>query len=341
MSAKKSRPLCLNLSLIFILIGAIPIIYSMIVFPSPPDIRDWNYIQTAELSSRPGSQNKQGNFSFAVYGDNKNSITVFNEIIDKINQDDVDFSIETGDLIDNMIDGESEYKTYVQQIKRSTKPLMVIPGNHETAGSSSAYGRLFGDLYYSFAYKNAYFIALNGSHEDGPGPQQFDWLKDQLEKSQSYAYRFVFMHIPLYDPEAGEYQLGHSLRDKSVSEKLNKLFDDKQVTMVFTAHVHGYYTGKWKNTPFTITGGAGAELGGTDPDHYFYHYIKVGVSENGVSYDVVKTHKPFSNIFSLFAHNATEFMHSYIIAHWDYLLLLIGLICFGLHCCFLCRKRNS
>ena len=311
------------LSLLLILTGSVPIVYSLIVFPNPPALRDWNFGCLKKIAAE---NNQPGAFSFAVFGDNKNSISVFKKLIEKINDDDVVFSIETGDLIDNMFDGESEYRTYVEQIKRLKKPLLVIPGNHETEGSSCAYNRLFGRLYYSFAFGDAYFLALNGSHEEGLGPQQYAWLKEELKKSGHFKYRFVFMHIPLYDPEAGEYQTGHSITDKNVSEKLNTLFDDYRVTMVFTAHVHGYYAGKWHKTPFTITGGAGAELGGTDPNHFFYHYIKVNVSGDGVSYEVKKVGKPFSNIIVLFTHNVTEFMHSYLKAHWDYLLVLIGIV---------------
>ena len=317
------RKFFLYLCLILMAFGAIPIIYSMIVFPNPPQIRDWNYIQQKKITAitpQPKS------FSFAVFGDNKNSISAFGSLINKLNKDNVKFSLETGDLIDNMFDGQSEYRTYVSQIKQLNKPLFVIPGNHETEGSSCAYNRLFGRLYYSFSFGNSYFIALNGSHEDGFGPQQYDWLVQELKKSQSYNHRFVFMHIPLYDPEEDPYQIGHTFNDKKISEQLNRLFDKYNVTMVFTAHVHGYYTGKWHKTPFTTTGGAGAELGGTDPKHYFHHYVKVNVTPNGVQYQVVKIDNASSNIIALFIHNVTEFMHSYILAHWDYFLLLIGIL---------------
>ena len=309
-------------SLLLIVVGIVPIIYSLIIFPDPPSVRDWNYTKVKQISAL---DQQQESFSFAVFGDNKNSISTFNKLISDINHDDVAFSIETGDLIDNMFDGQSEYRTYVNQIEHFQKPFMTIPGNHETEGSSCAYNRLFGRLYYSFTFGDAYFIALNGSHEDGLGPQQYDWLKEELKKSQNYRYRFVFMHIPLYDPEAGEYQLGHSLNNKATAEEMNALFDANHVTMVFTAHVHGYYNGQWHATPYIITGGAGAELGGTD-DHYFNHYIKVNVSPDGVHYDVKKTAPPFSNILTLFIHNVTEFMHSYLINHWDYLSLFFGIL---------------
>jgi len=286
----------------------------------------------AAISPQPDS------FFFTVFGDNKNSIETFNKLIDSVNRDDVQFSVETGDLIDNMFDGQSEYRTYVGQIKRLQQPLFVIPGNHETEGSSCAYNRLFGRLYYSFTFGDAYFIALNGSHEDGPGPQQYDWLVKELKKSQSYRYRFVFMHIPLYDPEAGPYQLGHSLKKKKVAKQLNALFDKNKVTMVFTAHVHGYYSGAWHKTSFTVTGGAGAELGGIDPEHYFYHYIKVNVTPAGIRYKVEKIGTPFSNIIQLFIHNVSEFMHCYIKAHWEYMLFFLGLV--GLLLLFRSRQKG-
>ena len=319
----KPRKILLFISLALIIIGAIPITYSLVIFPDPPPVRDWNYTQLEKISQL---DTKSDSFSFAVFGDNKNSISTFNKLISDINRDETDFSIETGDLIDNMFDGQSEYRSYLKQIEAFKRPLLVIPGNHATEGSSCAYNRLFGRLYYSFTFGDAYFIALNGSHEDGLGPQQYDWLKEELKKSQNYRYRFVFMHIPLYDPEAGEYQLGHSLNNKATAEEMNALFDANQVTMVFTAHVHGYYAGQWHATPFTVTGGAGAELGGTDPEHYFNHYVKVSVSRNGVKYEIKKTAPPFSNIVSLFIHNVTEFTHSYLLNHWDYLSLLLGIM---------------
>lgn len=124
------------LALLLILIGSVPIAYSLIVFPNPPAVRDWNFGCLEKIAAE---NNQPGAFSFAVFGDNKNSISVFKKLIETINDDDVVFSIETGDLIDNMFDGESEYRTYVEQIKRLKKPLLVIPGNHETEGRQALF----------------------------------------------------------------------------------------------------------------------------------------------------------------------------------------------------------
>ncbi|WP_457554150.1 metallophosphoesterase family protein [Desulfobacula sp.] len=309
------------------IIPAISIIIgiSVFLFPyffTPPRVVDWNYLSLKNLKIETTTGDTH--FSFAVFGDNKNSLFTFNRVIEDINNEDISFSVETGDLIDNVIDGNSEYKIYLNQIRKLVKPLFVIPGNHETEGISSAYYYLFGSNYYAFPYKNSYFIMLDGSHETGLGPWQLQWLKKELQHSLSYANRFVFMHIPLYDPQEGEYTAGHSITDKNVASDLNNLFDKYNVTMVFTAHKHGLFQGKWHKTPFTITGGAGAELGGTDKNHYFNHYILVDVNNNGVTYEIKKIRGPASNIIFLFSYNVREFMSMYFMAHWDLLLIMCG-----------------
>ncbi|ACI20026.1 hypothetical protein [Dictyoglomus thermophilum] len=42
----------------------------------------------------------------------------------------------------------------------------------------------------------------------------------------------------------------------------------------------------------TPAGGAGAELIGVDPQHDFYHYIKVNVTPTNVDYELVKLSTP-------------------------------------------------
>jgi hypothetical protein len=299
---------------------------SALLFPylfTPPQALDWNFKAQEKLAKKAKSPEP---FKFAVFGDNKNSFFTFSRLVSKVNKEDIDFSVETGDLIDNIIDGGAEYKLYLRQIGKLLRPLLVIPGNHETEGLSSAYYYLFGRNYYAFPYKNSYFIMLDGSHETGLGPEQRQWLQGELQKSISYARRFVFMHIPLYDPQEGDYAVGHSLTNTRASAELNDLFDKFKVTMVFTAHKHGLFQGKWHKTPFTITGGAGAELGGTDSKHYFNHYVVVEVGQNGVSYTVKTVRPPASNILSLFAHNVLEFTTFYLLAHWDLFLLAAGSI---------------
>ncbi len=66
---------------------------------------------------------------------------------------------------------------------------------------------------------------------------------------------------------------------------------------------------------------AGAELGGTDKNHYFNHYVVVTINKSTISYKVQTVRKAANNVMSLFFHNMIEFMSIYCLAHWDLLLI--------------------
>jgi len=93
----------------------------------------------------------------------------------------------------------------------------------------------------------------------------------------------VFLHIPLYDPRDGEKP--HSLKPEEASQLL-ALFKKYHVTHIFAGHIHAYYAGAWEGLPYIITGGAGAPLSGTDPQHAFYHYLKVTIRGSQVQVQV-------------------------------------------------------
>jgi len=229
--------------------------------------------------------NQQKKFSFVVMGDNRDGDHVLKKIIQDIDGDkDVKFALNNGDLVP---DGyKKEFKNYLKLIKTSSKPILSIIGNHEIPwyDGEGNYENIFGKTYFSFVYKNSYFIILDDSDERGIFDMQYKWLKKELKKSQNYQNRFVFMHVPLYDPRKGKYQKGHSIKKTKNAKKLNKLFDKYDVSMLFCSHIHLYFRGKWHKTPYIITGGAGAPL----KKNGFYHYIKVVVNGTKVEYKVVK-----------------------------------------------------
>ena len=70
------------------------------------------------------------------------------------------------------------------------------------------------------------------------------------------------------------------------------LFRKYRVTHIFASHIHGYFAGQRLGVPYTITGGAGAELVGTDPSHYFYHFLKVHVKGGAVDIHVKPVPSP-------------------------------------------------
>ena len=224
-------------------------------------------------------------FTFDVFGDNKGSTTVFETLLDKVNEDNALFALDNGDLVDGATIGN--YRMFVGQIAASTGPFLTAVGNHDD-GSSDLYHAIFGNDYYAFTAGNCYFIVLDDSNEKDIDNVQLEWLKEKLDESQAYRFRFVFMHVPLYDPRVGPRGVGHSLQDPEFTGMLNSLLDQSHVTLLLTSHIHGYYEGTWGSTPYLVTGGAGAQLQGADHQHFFYHYVRVHVSNQGEDYEVVK-----------------------------------------------------
>ena len=294
-------------------------VFALTAYLNEPTAKDRNYQQFKKIDQSKNS------FSFAVFGDNKESVKTFGAIIDKINGSDMAFAFDDGDLV---LDGDIEqYRFFLQQAEKLHKPLLTAIGNHETyVNGRGNYFDLFGPFNYSFAIGRNYFIVCDDANERGLGGFQMEWLKGELEKSKAYRNRFVFMHVPLYDPRAAKLGIEHGLKDPAQAKAINDLLDRYDVTMLFTSHIHGYFKGTWGKTPYFITGGAGAELVGNDPAIYFYHYIKVNVSETGVTYDVVKVPSPGDNAIVRLLHNLWLYLYAFLALHFfDIVLGLCGL----------------
>lgn len=234
----------------------------------------------------------ESNFLFAVYGDSANSNGRFGHLINNLNGKNVLFSLDNGDLTTSGT--ERQFGYFIANMKQLNAPILTNIGNHDLNNGSdeSNYIGVFGSTCYSFTEKNSYFIVLDDARAD-VNDAQMNWLKSELEKSQSYKYRFVFMHIPIYDPRYNDTGKGLCLSNSTTAKTLNTFFDKYNVTMLFTSHIHGYFRGVWGKTPFITTGGAGSPLskplnnGSNSNENYFYNYVLVNVTDGGVSYKVV------------------------------------------------------
>ncbi len=263
-------------------------------------------------------------FTFVVLRDNKNSISTFGRIIKLINKDSkIDFVIDTGDMV---FDGSLvKYHFFLKQMKKLNKPFLPVPGNHDMEDHGMEnYIRIFGPLYYSFHVGSFYFIILNNLDEKRVDPYQMKWLEEELAKSQNCRYRFVFMHVPIFDPRVLR-QLGHSMKDVKNAKELASILKKYNVTMVFAGHIHGYFEGEWFEVPFIVSGGAGAELMRLDPNHYFYHFVKVHVSESSVDYELVKLKSPDFNVIDRIEAFVWLYTYSFIVINYWIILLVISL----------------
>lgn len=223
-------------------------------------------------------------FTFAVIGDNQGSMTIFPRLLARISEDpDILFAVSTGDTVS---DGTNrQFEVFFRQVDRHlAKPLILTASNHELSRGAELYESVVGRRNYSFTFGDIYFIVIDNAGAGRMDRIFQEWLAKELAASEEYAATLIFMHVPLYDPPGSG--IRHSMGEVAAARLMN-IFKGRRITHIFCSHIHGYFTGSWEGIPYTISGGGGAPLVGTDPAHFFYHYLKVRIHGGTVTYDPV------------------------------------------------------
>jgi hypothetical protein len=254
----------------------------------------WVYSEWVPGSNWNGRNIKQivapesGALTFAVFGDNMSNGPIFNKILKAIQADPaITFALGVGDQVRGS--EEPQLRNFIFQVReRTSKPLLTVLGNHDLddKGRTIHYLHTFGKLNYAFALGDTWFIFFDDASEDALEKKQLKWLASALKEGQQYKTRLVFTHIPLFDPRP-QIEETHCKNEKD-ARKMLELFSTWNVSHIFTGHIHGYFTGRWQGIPFTISGGGGSRLHGTDPAVYFYHYLVVRVKDGQVAVEVRK-----------------------------------------------------
>ncbi|MBN8823456.1 MULTISPECIES: metallophosphoesterase family protein [unclassified Spirosoma] len=122
------------------------------------------------------------------------------------------------------------------------KPLMPIPGNHDSQDGLGAwmYQAMFSlpkngpahkdvpaEQTYAFTYQNALFLMIDAT---SPIDAQTAWIQAQLASSKA-DWKFAFFHFPPYNFEE-DYA--------DIRREWCRLFDQYHVDMVMSGHVHYY-----------------------------------------------------------------------------------------------------
>ncbi|GBE17264.1 alkaline phosphatase precursor [bacterium BMS3Abin15] len=277
---------------------------------------NYNQRQVGKIHSSPPSDH----FSFAVMGDNKNSFKIFSKILKDIDSSHYAFAIDVGDLV---FDGEKEkYRIFYNMIKNERTPFLVAIGNHDIReGGAENYFDIFGKFYYSFDYGNSLFIVLDDANEERIDAVQMKWLEEQLQKD--YRHKFVFLHVPLFDPRP---KFNHSLSNKQNVEEFMNLMEKYKPDIVFASHIHAYFDEIRNGINYVITGGAGSELMGIDPDHYFNHYVKIEVDGDKVSKEVVKFPSTDYNWIDRSSYNIWTYINSFWVTHKFLVILILTIL---------------
>ncbi len=229
-------------------------------------------------------------FRFAVLGDNRGNSEVYKALLDEISTLEPDFILNTGDLITNP-GNLYQWKEFIEWSSGYGFPVLPVVGNHDVEHSRSEkmYRDIFTlldeEIYYSFTYGNSDFIVLDS---EIPGEdrriigKQLEWLKETLKASSS-AYRFVFLHRPLYADSLIGRHFGRCM-DKYPEQRdsLLTLLKNNNVDIIFVGHEHLFRKTTHDEVIQIITGGAGAPLYAEEEDGGFYHFILVDVYEEKI-----------------------------------------------------------
>jgi 3',5'-cyclic AMP phosphodiesterase CpdA len=249
---------------------------------------DWNTTNLKKIRIRDPN-----NFAFAIFGDNKENGRVFEALLKQVQQEpDIAFAVDSGDLVRH--GDEPNFRFFINEITAHlTCPLLTVIGNHDLGeGGRGLYQTIFNPVYYSFRAGRNCLIILDDADRLGLDSKQLAWLEQELIKSQDCAQRFIFLHVPLFDPRLDS-KRPHCM-NRRMANRLLALFNKYHVSHIFAGHLHGYYSGQWQGIPFTISAGAGAEFPGADPRHDFYNYLVVRIKEGSCSIKVKQVSQPIN-----------------------------------------------
>ena len=223
-------------------------------------------------------------YTFAVLGDTKHAAAFPKKMIPFIQETlKPDFVLTTGDMVQSgggsVGPGCWEKLSLEAGAEMKQRPWWPAIGNHELAGDPLA--KLSGksadekrtlaaqhaemgtelfkafyhlpNVYYSFPFRNAVFIALPWQYPKG---EALAWLEKELQGAQNAGKLiFVFNHCPFFT--VGEKKVEH-LPGKP--NEVTALFDKYGVLAVFSGHDHIYHRTIRNGVAYIISAGGGAKI---------------------------------------------------------------------------------
>jgi len=250
-------------------------------------------------------------FRLVVLGDNRpdsssapTQPSVFEEIIELVIDENPDIVVMTGDYIYSLSTSASENLQMWALFTNITDrlghyvPIYAVPGNHDVESWTGGYHpeyfldafELYDEprTYSSFDYAGVHFVLLDTELHDLTGRvtgEQYEWLVDDLSDTTA-PIKLVFGHEPLYPIK----HIGSSLdRNETERDRLQALFESKNVTVYFAGHDHLYNRLTTNGVVHIITGGAGAPLYNSPWGGAYYHYTVVDVTSSSLNITAKRT----------------------------------------------------
>ena len=272
MRRKVRLKLCLFflLSLLFIFIG-----YRIYLFIYEKDYESLNAYNIEKIGNEMRGKTS---LSFAVVGNIRNSMRIFEQrIVPLMKETEVDFMISSGNAV---YDGaEGKYRLLYRGLRKLGIPYILAPGKNEVEdfGSKNFY-RHFGPFFFSFHIDTAYFIFLDASGMTS-WKWQYKWLQDELEKAESFQYRFVFLSRSLLPFPGAEQKGQRFMLDENTSSMLQGIFSKHDITAVISNGYPSFNETVKNGVRYIVSGGGGGLLLEKEEQ---YQFVKIEISEDGV-----------------------------------------------------------
>jgi len=230
-------------------------------------------IVTNTIPLFPPTPPSDDSISFYVFGDSQGYQGGISQIVADANENDPDFIFHCGDL--TPFGQENQYLDTLAAFEGLEVPLYTTVGNHDIRqGGGEQYIQHFGPSTYSFDLDSAHFTVFNTS-ANTVSEEEFDWLENDISTANS-TWKFVFSHIPPYDPRPDE---NHTM-ESSINTRLMNLYEEYEVDVVFSGHIHMFDHRTINGVEYVITGGAGAGLYAEPEDGGIYHYVNVTLTDS-------------------------------------------------------------
>lgn len=281
-------------------------------------------VHVAQLENIENLLDGRESFKFAVVGNIKNSIGIFDKkIIPLLNNSDVDFVISAGNAVSS--GGEDKYRALHRTFSRLNMPYLLTFGEeeHSAFGAFRFYDH-YGPYVFAFSAGNQRFVFLDSTGKTS-WDWQMRWILEALEVPASHSFLFV-AHSPLFNLQIPGYMKKH-LMGQEEGEKLKSTLSSLDIDFVFSSGLPLFLSEEEGSVQYVITGGAGGLL--LNEDDSFYHYVMVTVDGDSVTVEPVKLdigQHPFFRYLESF----WFFVHSlFYVGYVNFFIILSGFIAFA------------
>ncbi|MEM9940655.1 MAG: metallophosphoesterase [Planctomycetota bacterium] len=265
---------------------------------------------TSSVSTFQTAVKTETPFAFAVISDTQGNPEVSGKLAAHAWGQRPNFLLHPGDLVST--GGNDSHWTdhffpsmdsLIQRV-----PFYPVLGNHEqNAKNYFDYVSLpEPEYFYTFQFGNTQFFMIDSNRNVAPESEQYQWLEQQLTKSDAI-WKFVCHHHPPYSSDENDYgnlwKTNVSTRGDQRVRQLIPLYEKHNVDFVWNGHIHSYER-TWpiregrsveSDAPiYMITGGGGGSLETPGPVRPFFqntvryghHYSMVRINGRRIEIQV-------------------------------------------------------